>query len=150
MTPRAISAASARTVPDIPPSPDEPSGFAAHALGIGEQPFGRFLRRQGAGKQEALRVIAAQCAQDGQLLFNIFNRTRFFRSKNMLLDHIFPLLEEAISEGQINVFYESILAQLIKTKTLDLVPMIISGNKWVEIDNHEDLAQAENTFAELH
>ena len=71
-------------------------------------------------------------------------------SKNMLLDHLLPLLEEAISEGQINVFYESVLAQLIKTKTLDLVPMIISGKQWVEIDNPEDLAQAENTFAKLH
>jgi choline kinase len=71
-------------------------------------------------------------------------------SKKMLRDHLFPILEKAIAAGQNNVFYESVLAQIINNKTMDIAPMIVSGKKWIEIDNHQDLIQAKRLFTGLH
>ena len=71
-------------------------------------------------------------------------------SKTMLVDHLSPLLEKAISEGHNNIFYESMLAEIINKNAIAVAPMVVSQNKWVEIDNHEDLIEAQNIFSELH
>ena len=71
-------------------------------------------------------------------------------SKTMLLDHLSPLLEKAISEGHNNIFYESMHAEIINKNAIAVAPMVVSQNKWVEIDNHEDLIEAQNIFSELH
>ena len=71
-------------------------------------------------------------------------------SKTMLVDHLSPLLEKAISEGHNNIFYESMLAEIINKNALAVEAMVVSPKKWVEIDNHEDLIEAQNIFSELH
>jgi len=71
-------------------------------------------------------------------------------SKKMLNDYLSPLLEQAISQGHNNIFYESILSEIIEQKTILIAPMIVSSKKWAEIDNLEDLIEAKDIFSGLH
>ena len=58
-----------------------------------------------------------------------------------------PQLARWIAEGQTNVFYEAALAELINRGELAFSALDISGQKWAEIDDHDDLAAAEALFA---
>ena len=50
------------------------------------------------------------------------------------------VLERFVREGPLDVYYEDAIEELARTAAVGLVP--VDGLAWIEIDDHEDLAQA--------
>ena len=50
------------------------------------------------------------------------------------------VLEEFVRDGRLDVYYEDAIQELAVAEPVGLVP--VDGLAWIEIDDHEDLAQA--------
>jgi histidinol-phosphate/aromatic aminotransferase/cobyric acid decarboxylase-like protein/CTP:phosphocholine cytidylyltransferase-like protein len=65
----------------------------------------------------------------------------------MMRNHFLPQLCLAIDRGQVDEYYETVLAELIATQSLaDLAAVDVSAHRWSEVDDHYDLATAEFKF----
>ena len=62
--------------------------------------------------------------------------------------YLIPSLEEVIAEGYHSMFYEFAISRIVKSRSVQLVALPITGLKWFEIDTPEDLQHAERLFAE--
>ena len=59
---------------------------------------------------------------------------------------IIKQLNQHIAEGDVNSYYETVFAELTKSKSLDFESVSFDRNPWYEIDTIEDLAKAELLF----
>jgi len=65
----------------------------------------------------------------------------------MMRNHFLPELCLAIDRGQVDEYYETVLAELIATQSLaDLAAVDVSAHRCSEVDDHQDLAAAEFEF----
>jgi histidinol-phosphate/aromatic aminotransferase/cobyric acid decarboxylase-like protein/CTP:phosphocholine cytidylyltransferase-like protein len=65
----------------------------------------------------------------------------------MMRNHFLPELCLAIDRGEVDEYYETVLAELIATQSLaDLTAVDVSAHRWSEVDDHHDLAAAEFEF----
>lgn len=55
-------------------------------------------------------------------------------------------LEQRISAGRVNDYYETVFAEMTADGSLDFETVSFDGNSWYEIDTLEDLAEAEKLF----
>ncbi|TRX70488.1 sugar phosphate nucleotidyltransferase [Carboxylicivirga sp. M1479] len=55
-------------------------------------------------------------------------------------------LNQYISEGNVNCYYESVFAEMIEDKSLSLESVSFDHKPWYEIDTIDDLAEAEKLF----
>ena len=53
-------------------------------------------------------------------------------------------LAKDIKEGNVNIYYDLVLAKRIEDSELYICN--IHGSRWIEIDDHEDLKKAEEMF----
>jgi len=67
-------------------------------------------------------------------------------SRNTLVNHLFPEMQERINNGGSNIFYESVLADLIDSEAIQITPQVVLGRRWIEVDNPLDLAKAQQSF----
>lgn len=56
-------------------------------------------------------------------------------------------LDRHVSLGNLNCYYETVLAEMTKDMCLRLEPILFDGSPWCEIDTEEDLLRAEKLFA---
>lgn len=55
-------------------------------------------------------------------------------------------LDEYISDGNVNCYYEAVFSEMIDNKTLSFESVSFDPKPWYEIDNIHDLAEAEKLF----
>ena len=67
-------------------------------------------------------------------------------SKKTLITQFFPALQARIDDGHTNIFYEAVLADLIESQDIQVTPQVVLGRQWIEVDNPQDLAIAQQTF----
>ena len=68
-------------------------------------------------------------------------------SRVTLQDHLLPALEDWVSKGQTNQFYEAPIAQLIAQEDLLIATHLIGNGNWAEIDEPGDIRKAEEIAA---
>ena len=68
-------------------------------------------------------------------------------SRVTLQDHLLPALEDWVSKGQTDQFYEAPIAQLIARGDLLLATHLIGNGNWAEIDEPGDIREAETTVS---
>lgn len=73
---------------------------------------------------------------------NIYN----FSRKTWKL--IWARLDQYISAGKVNGYYEVVFAEMVAEGTISLVPVFFDPARWYEIDTLEDLRAAETMFPE--
>ena len=61
-------------------------------------------------------------------------------------DCIVKKLDQHISDGKVNDYYETVFAEMIADGSLSLKTVSFDGKPWYEIDTIEDLAKAERLF----
>ena len=61
-------------------------------------------------------------------------------------DCIVKKLDQHISDGKVNDYYETVFAEMIADGSLSLKIISFDGKPWYEIDTIEDLAKAERLF----
>ena len=71
---------------------------------------------------------------------NIYN---FSRSTWKL---IWARLDQHISAGKVNEYYESVLAEMVDEGAISFAPVFFDADHWYEIDTLEDLSAAEKMF----
>jgi len=57
-------------------------------------------------------------------------------------------LDQHISAGKVNGYYESIFAEMVAEGTISFAPVFFDAARWYEIDTLEDLSAAEKMFPE--
>lgn len=67
-----------------------------------------------------------------------------FDSRNR--DKIFQIASEIINSGELNSWTEVAIDLLSKDESSNLKYLDMTGKKWMEIDNHDDLRKAEEIF----
>jgi NDP-sugar pyrophosphorylase family protein len=55
-------------------------------------------------------------------------------------------LDKQISAGNVNSYYETVFADMVSEKSLNLKSISFDSKPWYEIDTLEDLSQAEKIF----
>ena len=59
---------------------------------------------------------------------------------------IWARLDQYISAGKVNGYYEAVFAELVAEGTISFAPVFFDPAQWYEIDSHEDLSAAEKMF----
>ena len=67
-------------------------------------------------------------------------------SRKTLTAHLFPGMQEQIDKGSSDIFYESVLADLVESQAIHLSAQVVLGRQWIEVDNPQDLARAQQAF----
>ena len=67
-----------------------------------------------------------------------------FDSRNR--DKIFQIASDIINSGELNSWTEVAIDLLSKDESSNLKYLDMTGKKWMEIDNHDDLRKAEEIF----
>ncbi|VGO21281.1 phosphocholine cytidylyltransferase family protein [Pontiella sulfatireligans] len=57
-------------------------------------------------------------------------------------------LDQYISDGKVNGYYEAVFAEMVAEGTISLAPVFFDAARWYEIDTPEDLSAAERMFPE--
>lgn len=70
----------------------------------------------------------------------------FYKFSNESSAALFNNIDCFISVGQRKEWTEVSLNELMESKKVKFEAVDVSSNKWVEIDNYDDLAEADNTF----
>lgn len=60
---------------------------------------------------------------------------------------IIEKLDERISDGKVNDYYETVFAEMVASGSLSFEVVSFDGKPWYEIDTTEDLAKAEKLFS---
>jgi choline kinase len=68
-------------------------------------------------------------------------------SQTALSDHILPVLDEWVSKGRTDQFYEATIAQLVAQGHLQLAIHLTRSGIWAEVDTPEDIPRAEKIAA---
>jgi choline kinase len=55
-------------------------------------------------------------------------------------------LEQFISSGRVNMYYEAVLAEMVAAGELSFEAVVFDNRRWYEIDTTEDLREAERLF----
>lgn len=61
---------------------------------------------------------------------------------------IWARLDQYISAGKVNGYYEAVFAEMVAEGTISFVPVFFDPARWYEIDTLEDLSAAETMFPE--
>ena len=67
-------------------------------------------------------------------------------NKQTFHNHIAPELKRIIDSGKVNSYYEQAFAKLVNAGEVNFEAVDYSNLKWYEVDNEEDLIEAEKIF----
>jgi NDP-sugar pyrophosphorylase family protein len=101
-----------------------------------------------ANYRRVTRMLLKEAQIKGMNYKHLLKTVNIYKfSQKTLMAHLFPELQKQIDNGSSNIFYESVLADLIESQVIQLAPQVVLGRWWIEVDNPQDLAKAQQDFA---
>jgi choline kinase len=93
------------------------------------------------------RLILKRDQEPDMDLTRTFKTVNFYSFSPASWDAYAPALDEAVGLGQLQDYYEAVLGDLINAGRVHMRAVDVTGRRWMEIDDHDDLARALAIFA---
>ena len=100
-----------------------------------------------ANYRRVTRMLLKEAQTKGMDYKHLLKTVNIYKfSKKTLITQFFPGLQARIDDGHTSIFYEAVLADLIESQDIHVTPQVVLGRQWIEVDNPQDLAIAQQTF----
>jgi len=100
-----------------------------------------------ANHRRVTKILLKESQAKGMDYKHLLKTVNIYKfSRKTLTAHLFPGMQQQIDNGGSNIFYESVLADLVESQAIQLTPQVVLGRQWIEVDNPQDLAKAQQAF----